>query len=238
MHFCARHWASMRAAAAAAAADGLVTALGRRARRQRHPLRDAGLVLAVLGILGGRDVLCELRGSDEEQCEQRGAEDARVDEHAGGDDAEEVEGPPERELAEEVGVAAVLEEPAAVETGLEVTREWLLGRNERVLRLVEIPLLLIGDGLEREEAQEEHGRETIYAVQRQRGGPAVHVGCVAGQRDEEEQEVLVAGDEDGVEELVERRVQVLAHDCPAVVLLAEPVAALAPEVEREPQPPE
>ncbi len=146
-------------------------------------------------------------------------------------DGEEVDHPPHRLLAEEVGVAR----PAEEADGEELGRHALAARLPRLLVEVEAPLLLVGEGLAAEKEEESRRRHRVEGAER---GAAPLEGGPGRERDQEEEEVLVAGDEGGVEDREQYRTEARAEDRPAVVLRAGAIAPLAGEVVGEARAPE
>ena len=148
-----------------------------------------------------------------------------MEQRAGRRGTDEVEQPPLRLLEEEVGVARVGEQPRLQEGRVRGASRG----HFRLLPLMEVPLLLVGDRL-----ADEAGEEQAHEHHRGETEPALMV--VGGQCrkcDEEQKHVLEDRHEEHVEDLELPRLHPGAHVRPPVVLHAG-VAALAGEVEGEP----
>jgi hypothetical protein len=185
------------------------------------------LILGVAGILRSRDPLGHDRRPHEQHGEQRGPGDRPLQERSRSHRAEPEHQPPLRDLEEVVRMAGVSEQSLAQEAlGCGSVRRAL------PFALVELPLLLVGDGLSRQRADEEHGEGSIERSERRlvlQGGPS-------GQRDQHQQRALVDHDEEQVEELELPSAHRLPQNAPAVVLHAC-VATFAGQVEGEPSSP-
>ena len=82
----------------------------------------------------------------EEARQEYGAHERHVEKRCAGGGAEEVEGPPERDLAEVVRVPGVRPE-AAVDEAARVLAGRLLGADAAVLLRLEVELLVVGERL-------------------------------------------------------------------------------------------
>jgi hypothetical protein len=204
----------------------------------RHKPIHQSLVLPVFRILPRGDLLGQCRAQLKEQHVQRTTNRGPI-KHGISDEA----GPlinhdPESLLAEKIGMPAEPPQPTHHETPLQVlpgeALQHLLSATFQVaaFRALVAPLLLIGQGFQRQQGGEKAGDNGIH------GGPGGSGGGegggeredVGGGGDEEQQEVLEHGDHDEVEdpERQEARVQAVPADhLPPVVLRPHVVAAFA-----------
>ena len=197
-----------------------------RAREPRNLGRRRLLVAPVLRVPGQADALGEPGRAEEEQGQQDRAGHGPLEHRPGGDGAEREHDPPLGLLEEEVRVAAVAEQSGPDEPRV--------GRGLRLLPLLEVPLLLVGDCLTGQAAEEHRRGEEVGRAE----AALVLVRGQRRQRDQQQQHVLVPGDEEQVEQLELPPRHPAAQDRPPVVLAAPRVPALAGEVERQPGSPQ
>ena len=152
----------------------------------------------------------------------------------------EIHAQPDSLLSNKVGVSRPRPEAADHEATLQVFRSVLVlvrtGNPSVVmvflLRVLEVPLLLVGKKLDNDE-EENSARESQVGNVKDLGALVRQNNKNVGRsRDEEEQRRLDRGNEDKVENSEkEGVVHSRAHDLPAVIFRADLVAAFAPVVE-------
>src|SRR5581483_2558417 len=169
----------------------------------RQEPRRALHVVGILGILRRADRFLQVRAALEQRHQQDAARRRPV-EAAGRSDAEQEEHDPDRLLGEIVRMPGARPQAILDEAAL-VARIGIAGF---LLRL-EIPLLLIGHRLDHDEADVRRREDPID--HRERLAATQH----DGNRDEQQQRVLVEADESEVEDLPHDRIvetRLLPHD--------------------------
>lgn len=157
------------------------------------------LVSLVLGVLSRRDALGDPCATEEESVQCNGASQTPVEAFSSGGDGEEIDGVPDANFTEEVGVSAVAPKTTlSKETALVVAIERNLVLHHLELASLKVKLLLIGHGFGDEESGEKTSSYPVKVGKTSRLGSNL-VCNVNWASHREQQQILVRSDEENVQ---------------------------------------